>query len=213
MMPILDLFFGASYDDMRRMEAVLGASDVNWISLRPPRLVDRPGVGAYRVQSDLPLPKAPRISRVVVTSSSDKKLAKARKLGASATVDYRAHPDVAEQVLEWSDGDGVDHVIETVGGDNLNHSLSAVKIGGTISFIGLIAGTAARINTYEFVTKNVTLHGIETGSRDMFDEMTRFIDQHDIKPVIDSTFPRSEIANALQRLKRGGHFGKIVLTR
>jgi putative NADH-flavin reductase len=61
MMPILDLFFGASYDDMRRMEAVLGASDVNWISLRPPRLLDRPGVGAYRVQPGLPLPKARHI--------------------------------------------------------------------------------------------------------------------------------------------------------
>jgi len=151
-------------------------------------------------------------AQVVITSSSDEKLAKARKLGASATVNYREYPDVAEQVLEWSGGDGVNHVIETVGGDNLNNSLSAVKIGGTISFIGLIAGTAARINTYEFVTKNVTLHGIETGSRDMFEEMTRFIDQYDIKPVIDSTFPRSEIATALTRLQRNGHFGKIVIT-
>lgn len=151
-------------------------------------------------------------AQVVITSSSDEKLAKARQLGASATVNYRLHTDVAEQVLELSGGDGVDHVIETVGGDNLNNSLSAVKIGGTISFIGLIAGMAARINTYDFVSKNVTLHGIETGSRDMFDEMTRFIDQHDIKPVIDSTFPRSEIATALTRLQRGGHFGKIVIT-
>lgn len=151
-------------------------------------------------------------ARVVITSSSDEKLAKARKLGASATVNYVLHPDVAEQVLEWSGGDGVDHVIETVGGDNLNTSLTAVKIGGTVSFIGLIGGTAARINTYDFVSKNVALYGIETGSREMFEEMTRFIDQHDIKPVIDSTFPRSEIATALKRLQRGGHFGKIVIT-
>jgi NADPH:quinone reductase-like Zn-dependent oxidoreductase len=72
--------------------------------------------------------------------------------------------------------------------------------------------TRSAIATHDFVTKNVTLHGIETGSRDMFDEMTRFIDQYDIKPVIDSTFPRSEIATALTRLQHGGHFGKIVIT-
>ncbi|MDP9116607.1 MAG: SDR family oxidoreductase [Actinomycetota bacterium] len=62
MMPILDLFFGTSYQDMRRMEALLSASDVNWISLRPPRLLDRPRTGAYRIQPDLPLPKARQIT-------------------------------------------------------------------------------------------------------------------------------------------------------
>jgi len=150
-------------------------------------------------------------AHVAITSSSDDKLDRARALGAKETINYRTHPDVAAQVLDRTGGDGVDHVIETIGGDNLNHSLRAVKIGGTISFIGLIAGKAARINTYEFVTKNVTLHGIETGSRDLFDDMARFIDQHAIQPVIDSTFPSSQIRNALKHLESGGHFGKIVV--
>ncbi len=57
-MPILDRFFGPTYEDMRRMEAVLDDSRVEWVSLRPPRLVDRPATGAYRIDADAPLPRA-----------------------------------------------------------------------------------------------------------------------------------------------------------
>jgi NADPH:quinone reductase-like Zn-dependent oxidoreductase len=151
-------------------------------------------------------------ARVAITSSSDTKLARVRALGAAETINYRAHKDLAERVLEWSGPDGVDHVIETIGGDNLNLSLQAVKVGGTVSFIGLIAGQTANVNTYEFVTKNVTIHGIETGSREMFEELAAFIDDHGVTPVIDSTFPVEEVVSALEYLRSGRHFGKIVLT-
>jgi putative NADH-flavin reductase len=57
-MPLLDRFFGATYADMRRMEAVLAESRVDWVSLRPPRLVDKPATGAYRIHADAPLPRA-----------------------------------------------------------------------------------------------------------------------------------------------------------
>lgn len=57
-MPILERVFGATYDDMRRMEALLRASDVDWISLRPPRLVDKPATGHYRVDAHRPPPKS-----------------------------------------------------------------------------------------------------------------------------------------------------------
>ena len=61
-MPVLERLFGASYDDMRRMEALLRASDVAWISLRPPRLVKKPATGTYRVDASRPLPKARSIT-------------------------------------------------------------------------------------------------------------------------------------------------------
>jgi NADPH:quinone reductase-like Zn-dependent oxidoreductase len=148
----------------------------------------------------------------LVISSSDEKLEKAKKLGASSTVNYKRFPDWEEQILESTNGKGVDHVIETVGGENLNRSLNAVKLSGTISFIGLIAGLSAPINTYQFVTKNVRLHGIETGSREMFEEMNRFIEENRLKPVIDKTFALSEIREALKHLESGRHFGKIVIS-
>ena len=80
-------------------------------------------------------------------------------------------------------------MIEVVGGENLNRSLRAVRVSGTISFIALLAGLAAPIETYQFVTRNVRLHGIETGSRGMFEDMNRFVEHHGLRPVIDAVYP------------------------
>lgn len=150
-------------------------------------------------------------AKAFVISSSDEKLEKVKKLGAAETVNYKKFPDWEEKVLELTDGRGVDHVIEVVGGANLNRSLKAVRTGGTISFIGLIAGLSAPVDTYQFVMKNVTIHGIETGSREMFEEMNSFIEQNRIKPVIDKTFEFAEVKDALKYLESGSHFGKIVV--
>jgi NADPH:quinone reductase-like Zn-dependent oxidoreductase len=150
-------------------------------------------------------------ARPIVTSGSDGKLEKARALGASATINYKKFPDWEEQVLELTDGAGADHVIEVVGGENLNRSLKAIKVSGTISFIGVLAGLSAPINTFQFIAKNVRLHGIETGSREMFEEMNSFIESRQIKPVIDRTFAFSEAREALGYLESGAHFGKVVL--
>ncbi|MBP2216963.1 NAD(P)-dependent alcohol dehydrogenase [Arthrobacter sp. CAN_C5] len=165
------------------------------------------GVSLFALQFVLALGGIP-----IITSSSDQKLDRARRLGAAHTVNYSTTPDIAAEVMKITAGDGVDHVMETIGGENLNQSLRAVKLGGTISFIGLIAGLAAKVNTYEFVTKNVTIHGIETGSRDMFEEMVRFIDEHRIVPVLDSIYSIHQIGEALQHLAQGRHLGKIVIT-
>jgi NADPH:quinone reductase-like Zn-dependent oxidoreductase len=150
-------------------------------------------------------------AEVAVTTSSEDKAERVAKLGAAHVIDRRVH-DVARQVLEWTDGRGVDHVIETVGGANLNDSLRAVRIGGSIAFIGLLGGKQAEINTYEFVTKNVELHGIETGSAEMYRDMARFIDTRQLTPVTDIAGPFAAVRPALRRLAAGGHFGKIVLT-
>lgn len=164
------------------------------------------GVALFATQFTLALRGNP-----IVTSSSEEKLAKLHDLGVTNTINYRTTPDIAHEVLKLTQGVGVDHVIETVGGENLNVSLAAVRIGGTISFVGMIAGLAAQINTYEFVTKNVAIHGIETGSQEMYEEMARFVDDHNVTPVVDSIFSISQIQQALRHLERGKHFGKIII--
>jgi NADPH:quinone reductase-like Zn-dependent oxidoreductase len=146
-----------------------------------------------------------------VISSSDEKLEKVKDSGAFAVVNYKKFPDWDEKILELTDRRGVDHVIEVVGGENLNRSLNAVRLSGSISFIGLLAGLSAPINTYQFVQKNVEIHGIETGSREMFEEMNRFIETHEIKPVIDKIFEFGAVKEALYYLEGGTHFGKIVV--
>lgn len=147
----------------------------------------------------------------IVTSSSDEKLEKAKELGAHGAINYKTSPHWDEKVLELTGGKGVDHVIEVVGGENLNRSLNAVKLGGSISFIGLLAGWSAPINTYQFVSKNVEIHGIETGSREFFEEMNDFIEQNQISPVIDKIFEFNEVKAALKYLESGSHFGKVVV--
>ncbi|HEY8561902.1 MAG TPA: NAD(P)-dependent alcohol dehydrogenase [Pyrinomonadaceae bacterium] len=154
---------------------------------------------------------AARGARPIVTSSSDEKLERARGFGAFQTVNYKDFPNWDEKTLELTNKAGVDHVIEVVGGENLNRSLNAVKVSGTISFIGLLAGLSAPVDTWQFVAKNVRLHGIETGSREMFEELNGFLERHRIKPVIDRTFEFADAKNALRHLESGAHFGKIVI--
>ncbi|MFG2577605.1 NAD(P)-dependent alcohol dehydrogenase [Streptomyces sp. NPDC048481] len=165
------------------------------------------GVALFAAQLTLALGATP-----VVTSGSDEKLDRLRALGVDRTVNYRRTEDLAAEVLRMTGGEGVDHVVETVGGDNLNRSLEAVKVGGSISFIGLIAGREANIDVYRFVTRNVTVHGIETGSLEMLEELAAFVDEHGITPVIDSVHPAERVQDALRHLEGGGHFGKIVVT-
>jgi NADPH:quinone reductase-like Zn-dependent oxidoreductase len=151
-------------------------------------------------------------ARPIVTSSSDEKLARATAMGAAATINYRRTPAWEQEALALTDGRGVDHVVEVVGGESLNRSLEAVRTSGTISFIGLIAGLRAPIDTYRFVMRNVTIHGIETGSREMFEELNAFLAGHRIRPVVDATFPFDAFPDALRRLEAGAHFGKIGIT-
>jgi NADPH:quinone reductase-like Zn-dependent oxidoreductase len=149
--------------------------------------------------------------RAIVLSSSDRKLERVRALGAAETINYSRVPAWEEDVLARTGGRGVDHVIEVVGGENLNRSLRAVRVSGTISFIGLLAGLAAPINTYQFVTRNVRLHGIETGSRAMFEDMNRFMEQHASRPVVDRVCRFADFPEALRQMESGGHFGKVVI--
>ena len=147
----------------------------------------------------------------IVISSSDQKLEKAKALGAASIINYQKAPAWEEEVLALTDGRGVDHVMEVVGGENLNRSLRAVKVSGTISFIGELAGLSAPINTVQIAAKNVCIHGIETGSREMFEEMNRFIASHQLRPVIDQTYAFSEFPEALTYLASRKHFGKVAV--
>lgn len=150
--------------------------------------------------------------RAIVISSSERKLDQVRGLGATDTINYSQAPAWDDEVLARTGGRDVDHVIEVVGGENLNRSLRAVRVSGTISFIGLLAGLDAPINTYQFVTRNVRIHGIETGSRAMFEDMNRFIEYHALRPVLDKVYPFSDFPTALSHIESGRHFGKVIVT-
>lgn len=150
-------------------------------------------------------------ARVIVTSSSDEKLRRARELGAVHGINYKDSPDWDERVLEITEGRGVDHVVEVVGAENLTRSLNAVRMSGSISMVGLLGGTSAQIETFGFVEKNVRLNGIYIGSREMFEEMNQAIAEHRLRPVVDRVFGFDEAREALRYLETGSHFGKVCI--
>lgn len=148
-------------------------------------------------------------ARVIVTSSSDEKLAKARGLGADHTVNYGSFPNWGAEVRQWTGGEGVDHVIETGGGGTLLQSIQATRRGGAIHIIGLIA--PGEIDPVHILLGGVTLRGTEVGSREMFEAMNRSISHSQIRPIIDRVFGYEELPDALHFLAEGSHFGKIVI--
>jgi len=148
---------------------------------------------------------------VIATSSSDEKLIRARALGASHTINYKAHEDWGTQVRNWTGGRGVDHVIEVGGPGTLPQSIAAVRVGGHIALIGVLTGRGGTVPTAAMMVKQARLQGLIVGSRREQADMVRAIDANGFKPIIDRTFGLAEIAAAFRHQASGGHFGKICL--
>jgi NADPH:quinone reductase-like Zn-dependent oxidoreductase len=149
-------------------------------------------------------------ARILITSSSDAKLERARGLGAAAGINYKTTPEWAEKVRELTGGRGVDHVVEVGGAGTLGQSLRAVRLGGQISLIGVLSG-AGQVNPMPILMKNVRVQGIFVGSREMFEAMNRAIAQHQLKPIVDRVFAFNEAVEALRYMESGAHFGKICI--
>ena len=148
-------------------------------------------------------------ARVIGTSSSDAKLARARELGASAGINYRTTPDWPGQVRELTDGRGADLVVDTAG--SLAEAIDAVRVGGSIAFIGLLAGTRSEVDLIQFMGKSATIRAIDVGSRAMFESMNRAIESAGLRPVIDRTFAFDQACDAFRYLGSGAHFGKVCV--
>jgi NADPH:quinone reductase-like Zn-dependent oxidoreductase len=109
-------------------------------------------------------------------------------------------------------GRTADLVIELGGAQSLAQSIRAVRTGGTVALIGVLSGTKAEIELGRVVTRGLRLQAITLGSRDDFEAMVRFIDQHRIKPVIDDhRFAFAETRAAIAAIAEGKHFGKIAI--
>lgn len=147
----------------------------------------------------------------IVTSSSDEKLERARRLGATHTINYRARTQWSAEVRRLTAGRGVDFVMEVGGAGTLKESMKSVRLGGHIAVIGVLSGAAETFLIPGLIATQARLQGVSVGSRAMFEAMTRAIAQHRIEPVVDQVYPWTEARAALETMKRGAHFGKIVL--
>ncbi|OTA99279.1 hypothetical protein M426DRAFT_325262 [Hypoxylon sp. CI-4A] len=154
---------------------------------------------------------------VIVTSSSDAKLDRARELGADHTINYKTTPEWQEKVLELTNGQGADIIFETGGAETLTKSLECVAFGGLISCIGYLSGKedapGPRVNLNVLaLRRNVTLKGILNGPKDRFEELLRIYEDKKIHPIVDLVYPFEKAKDARSTLSTGSlHFGKIVI--
>ncbi|HLI20270.1 MAG TPA: NAD(P)-dependent alcohol dehydrogenase [Stellaceae bacterium] len=149
---------------------------------------------------------------VVVTSSSEEKLQRARSLGAQLGINYERTPEWAAELRRLTGGRGADLVVELGGAQSLAQSIRAVRTGGTVALIGVLSGAQAEIELGRVVTRGLRLQAVTLGSRDDFAAMVRFIDQHGIKPVIDPLrFRFDETRAAIATISQGRHFGKLAI--
>jgi NADPH:quinone reductase-like Zn-dependent oxidoreductase len=147
----------------------------------------------------------------IITSSSDDKLARAKKLGAAHTINYKTTPDWEKAAVAFTGGRGVDHVVEVGGAGTLARSFGAIRIGGKISMIGGLSGAATELNPGLIMARRANIQGISVGSTEMFEAMNAAISANAIKPVIDREFGFDEAQAAYQHMASGAHFGKIVI--
>lgn len=159
-------------------------------------------------------------ARVIVTSSSDAKLAKCRELGADATVNYRTTPDWDRAVNELTNGAGVDHVVETAG--DLERSVGCLAVGGLVSLVGYssqLAGGAGgsapyaySVGIFPMLLKLARLQALTAAPRESYDRMLAAIAANRLRPVVGATFAFADAPEALKALAKGDAFGKICVT-
>lgn len=150
-------------------------------------------------------------ARVIATSGSDEKLEKIKALGADEGINYRTREDWERAVFEMTGKVGADHVVEVGGAGTLARSVKAVRYAGHVAVIGVLS-KGFDFDPTPVLMKGIRMQGIFVGSREMFEDMNRFIEEKGLRPVIDRRFDFGELKEALRYMESGAHFGKIVIT-
>lgn len=155
-------------------------------------------------------------ARVIVTSSSDEKIKKAKNLGAYATINYIETPNWSEKVMEITKGRGVDRVVEVGGEHTLMQSVKSLAINGSIAMIGFVAQSGSPVNITEIIglaiSKCASIRANFVGSVEQFREMNECIETNEIKPVVDGkVFNFENAKEGYDYLRSQKHFGKVVV--
>ena len=151
-------------------------------------------------------------ARVIITSSSDEKLERARRLGADETVNYKSLPKWGDEVMRRTQGQGVDLVLETGGESTFPQSIASAGLNSTIFIIGFLSGMEPTINVGPLMEKRIRLQGNNTGPVADLADAARALQAHHLVPVVDRVFAMNESAAAYRYVAKGGHFGKVAIT-
>ena len=160
-------------------------------------------------------------ARIIVTAGSSDRCRRCRDLGADAAVDYR-NEDFETVCLELTDGEGVDVVLDCIGGPYLEKNLRVLAMDGRLVAIGLMGGPKAELDMRRLLTRRLrvigsTLRALSAARK--AEIVSSFLDRFGdalvdgrLRPVIDSVYPMDRVAEAHARLASGEAFGKVVLS-
>ena len=147
-------------------------------------------------------------ARVIVTSSSDEKLERARELGAFATINYKAMPEWGKHAAQLADG-RLDIVVEVGGAGTFEQSVRAVRPAGMIAVIGVLSGVETNVSLVRLLMSAIRVQGVLVGHRNGLERMARAFEAQKLEPIVDRVFGFEEAPAALKHLASGAHFGKV----
>jgi len=151
-------------------------------------------------------------ARVIITTSSEEKAERCRTLGADEVINYKQHPNWADEVLRLTDGKGADFILETGGKQTLPQSIRAAALDSSILVIGFLSGTEASVDVLQVMEKRIRLQGNTTGPVSALRDAAAAIANHRIVPVVDTVLDWANASEAFRHVSGGGHFGKISIT-
>ena len=163
------------------------------------------GVSVIGLQLALALGAKP-----IITSSDDDKLARARQLGAVATINYRTTPDWEKAVLDASGG-GVQQALEVGGAGTLAKTLASLALGGHVALIGGLSSFGGDIPGLSLIGRNVTASGIYVGSRANFEALNAFLTTNPLRPHVDRVFDYADAPAAYAYMDSKALFGKVAI--
>lgn len=150
-------------------------------------------------------------ARVIVTSSSDEKLSRARDLGADLTINYRSTPAWDVEALRLTDGLGADLILETGGATTFPQSINAAAMNGVVFVIGFLSGVETELSVIPVIEKGVHIQGNNAGPVADLRAAVAAIGAHRIAPILDRTFVMQDSRAAYAHVAAGGHFGKVAI--
>ena len=158
-------------------------------------------------------------AKVVITAGTDDKCAACRDLGADLTVNYQSQ-DFVEACRDFTNGAGVNVILDMVGGDYIARNMEAAAMGGRIVNIAYMQGFSAEVNFLPVMLKRLTLTGSTLRARPLA-EKTRLTEAVNkafwphigagVKPIVDSVYPLTEAGKAHVHMESSHHIGKIIL--
>lgn len=147
--------------------------------------------------------------RVLSLLRGDGRRAALERLGAE--VFDSTLPDWPERALAATGGHGVDLFVDVVGGPMLSKTIAATRVGGTVVLLGYVGGTSVTLDLLTVIRRAVTLHAVSGGSRTSFEELVRFLEMHELRPVVDARFAFDKVRAAYEYLRDGKPLGKVII--